>query len=64
MVKKLSCVSCGSLKRFPHIFTNDKESINTMEMLGECLQLQRVSILRAFWHLEKPCYMKFVLAGL
>ena len=22
-VKKLSCVSCGSLKRFPHTFTND-----------------------------------------
>ena len=22
MVKKLSCVSCGSLKRFPHTFTN------------------------------------------
>ena len=21
MVKKLSCVSCGSLKRFPHTFT-------------------------------------------
>ena len=23
MVKKLSCVSCGSLKRFPHTFTSD-----------------------------------------
>ena len=23
MVKKLSCVSCGSLKRFPHTFTNE-----------------------------------------
>ena len=22
MVKNLSCVSCGSLKRFPHTFTN------------------------------------------
>ena len=22
MVKKLSCVSCGSLKRIPHTFTN------------------------------------------
>ena len=22
MVKKLSCVSCGSLKRFPHTFTS------------------------------------------
>ena len=22
MVKTLSCVSCGSLKRFPHTFTN------------------------------------------
>ena len=22
MVKKLSCVSCGSFKRFPHTFTN------------------------------------------
>ena len=21
MVKKLSCISCGSLKRFPHTFT-------------------------------------------
>ena len=25
MVKKLSCVSCGSLKRFPHIFTIESE---------------------------------------
>ena len=24
MVKKLSCVSCGSLKRFPHTFTNSR----------------------------------------
>ena len=24
MVKKLSCVSCGSLKRFPHTFTNGR----------------------------------------
>ena len=28
------------------------------------LYIQRVPALRAFWGLEKPCYMKFVLVGL
>ena len=27
MVKKLSCVSCGSLKRFPHTFTTDAQEL-------------------------------------
>ena len=27
MVKKLSCVSCGSLKRFPHTFTSLTEIV-------------------------------------
>ena len=27
-------------------------------------RVQRVPTLRAFWDLEKPCYMKFVLVGL
>ena len=31
MIKKLSCVSCGSLKRFPHTFTTMRH------MLGESM---------------------------
>ena len=29
MVKKLSCVSCGSLKRFPHTFTTGRLAGNS-----------------------------------
>ena len=36
MAKKLSCVSCGSLKRFPHTFTNDIYCFN--EQSSSCEQ--------------------------
>ena len=36
MVKKLSCVSCGSLKRFPHTFTSAGEII--LDEMGKLVQ--------------------------
>ena len=33
MVKKLSCVSCGSLKRFLHTFTTARLSLNSTCLL-------------------------------
>ena len=38
MVKKLSCVSCGSLKRFPHTFT-----IVTQDQYDNFLFFPRIS---------------------
>ena len=32
MVKKLSCVSCGSLKRFPHTFTSGADYTHHIQM--------------------------------
>ena len=34
MVKNLSCVSCGSLKRFLHTFTNDRRPVGAEEAEG------------------------------
>ena len=48
MAKKLSCVSCGSLKRFPHTFTiimgciigaNNKEAVGMLEQSRENITL-------------------------
>ena len=38
MVKKLSCVSYGSLKRFPHTFTTGSvsEQHPSVDVLGKC----------------------------
>ena len=47
MVKKLSCVSNGSLKRFPHTFTTDKESTQVVllrEVCGFWFSLNRIWI--------------------
>ena len=33
MIKKLSCVSHGSLKRFPHTFTTIKDTIEDWDII-------------------------------
>ena len=35
MVKKLSCVSCGNLKRFPNTFTNDSHDSTVYAVPGQ-----------------------------
>ena len=34
MVKKLSCVSCGSLKRFPHTYTTVSYLLHNLLKIG------------------------------
>ena len=52
MAKKLSCVSCGSLKRFPHTFTTLTCLINKHPLISE-----QGRILRKFPNRADPnCY--------
>ena len=57
MVKKLSCVSCGSLKRFPHTFTivrlseersktgkKHKKCIEEVSLLPETMSLSIIDL--------------------
>ena len=41
MVKKLSCVSCGSLKRFPHTFTTISDSYSRLDLWIASFKLKK-----------------------
>ena len=43
---------------------NNKVTSTNLDDYFQELKVQRVPALRAFWDLEKPCHMKFVLVGL
>ena len=51
MVKKLSCVSCGSLKRFPHTFTSGSYcSGKILAELEEKMHMQYQKTFRNIMH--------------
>ena len=52
MVKKLSCVSCGSLKRFPHTFTTGKSYLELVAILY--IPKQNLIFLMGFYLLVFP----------
>ena len=43
MVKKLSCVCCGSLKRFPHTFTSTTQGHALTPIYGHLSQSEKLS---------------------
>ena len=47
MVKNLSCVSYGSLKRFPHTFTND--SLDAIQLLVEIAYIYEACDVMSFF---------------
>ena len=51
MVKKLSCVSCGSLKRFPHTFTtcNQLAVLDVKNKISKCILDSNIKTYLAKW---------------
>ena len=49
MVKKLSCNSCGSLKRFPHTFTNASQRVQWNLDLRKILGVDKIFLKSRFF---------------